>query len=80
MAQGGTYGTVAAEHGGLGHFEPVLIIRASDPQAPLMVRMHAMLAQSAGADPVTVEMLMDRAGEFEDYQRRCGITVPRWVP
>lgn len=79
MAQGGPFGNVAAQHGELGHFEPVLVIRGSDPQAALLVRIHALLMQSAGADPVTVEMLMERAGEFESWQKASGTQVPRWV-
>ena len=48
--------------------EPVFMVRAKDPVAPLVVLFYAACAGAEGSDPAFCARIRDWAGEMEKYR------------
>lgn len=67
-AQEAKYGEVHTSRGSFHDGEPLFLIRATDPLAPLAITDYARRCEEAGCSPEYVRALKDRAHEVAQWQ------------
>jgi hypothetical protein len=62
------YGHVTLEYGDVGEDEPVIVFRAQDKLAPLLLSIYADLCQDAGSPQFHQDLVTARRNEFTEWQ------------